>query len=477
MASCRTPPNKATTEKFIEKATEKHGNKFDYSKVIYKTCKDKVKIICTIDGHGEFETTPDSHLQTQGACQKCRYETIASKRKKPQDMFISQAKEKHGEKYDYSKVKYKNHTTKITIICSTHGEFEQKAGNHLRGDGCIKCAGIYSPSTDEWIEKVKEKHGNDRFDYSKVEYINAYTEIIIGCKTCGKYFKQTPTSHMNSEIGCDWCRKKHVYTTDEFIEEAKKIHGDRFDYSKVDYKSATEPIIIICGVHGEFLQTPSDHKNQGSGCKKCSNVYSPSTEEWVIWARDVWDNEYDYSKVEYKYASEKIIIICKRHGEFECSPNNHIHATNPTGCPSCVRKGEGLVAEFLKSELYEYSKEWNPSFLGSKRMDYQVPKINTCFEIDGLQHFTQVWNWKSPEEQRCNDIDKMKKCVDNGISIIRIYQPLITKMDNNWKIYLSNSIRYIIESTEPVIVLPKNILQYDIYRENCDSESINYISL
>jgi hypothetical protein len=282
---------------------------------------------------------------------------------------------------------------------------------------------------------------------------------------------------MYSEIGCDWCRKKHVYTTKEYIEEAKKIHGDRFDYSKVEYKSATEPIIIICRVHGEFLQTPSDHKNQGSGCKKCSNVYSPSTEEWVIWARDVWDNEYDYSKVEYKYASEKIIIICKRHGEFECSPNNHIHATNPTGCPSCVRKGEGLVAEFLKSELYEYSKEWNPSFLGSKRMDYQVPKINTCFEIDGLQHFAQVWNWKSPEEQRRNDIDKMKKCVDKGISIIRIYQPSITKMDHNWKIYLSNSIKYIIELKEPVIVLPKNILHYDIYREDCHSESMNYISL
>ena len=478
MASIRTPPNKARTEKFIEKAKNKHGDKFDYSKVIYKTCKDKVIIICKIDGHGEFETTPDSHIQTQGACQKCRYETIASKRKKPQEMFISQAKEKHGEEtFDYSEVDYVNHTTKVKIICKIHGLFEQKAGNHLRGDGCIKCAGIYTPSTEEWIEKAESKHGKGKFDYSEVEYKNACTEIIIGCKTCDKKFKQTPTSHLNSEIGCDWCRKKHVYTTDEFIEEARKIHGERFDYSKVEYKSAKEPIIIICRVHGEFLQTPSDHKNQGSGCKKCSNVYSPTTEEWVIWARDIWDDEYDYSKVEYKHASEKIIIICKKHGEFKCSPNNHIHATNPTGCPSCVRKGEGLVAEFLKSEFDTFLKEWNPSFLGSKRMDYQVPKINTCFEIDGLQHFRQVWNWKSPEEQQCNDIDKMKKCVDNSISIIRIYQPSISRLDDNWKIYLSNSIKYIIESTEPVVIFPKNISEYDVYREKCDSESIKYVSL
>ena len=478
MASIRTPPNKARTEKFIEKAKNKHGDKFDYSKVIYKTSKDKVIIICKNEGHGEFETTPDSHIQTQGACQNCRYETIASKRKKTQELFISQAKEKHREEtYDYSEVVYVNHTTKVKIGCKIHGLFEQKAGNHLRGDGCIKCAGIYTPSTEEWIEKAESKHGKGKFDYSEVEYKNAYTEIIIGCKTCDKKFKQTPTSHMHSEIGCDWCRKKHVYTTDEFIEEARKIHGERFDYSKVEYKSALEPIIIICRTHGEFLQTPSDHKNQGSGCKKCSNVYSPTTEEWKGWARDIWGDEYDYSKVEYKYASEKIIIVCKKHGEFECSPNNHIHATNPTGCPSCVRKGEGLVAEFLKSELYEYSKEWNSSFLGSKRMDYQVPKINTCFEIDGLQHFKQVWNWKSPEDQRGNDIDKMKKCVDNGISIIRIYQPSITRIDDTWKIYLSNSIRYITESTEPIVVFPKNISDYDIYRETCDSESIKYISL
>ena len=142
-----------------------------------------------------------------------------------------------------------------------------------------------------------------------------------------------------------------------------------------------------------------------------------------------------------------------------------------------VHKGEGLVSEFLKSNFYEYSKEWHPLFLDSKRMDFHVSKINTCFEIDGLQHFTQVWNWKSPEEQRSNDIDKMKKCVDNGISIIRIYQPSIKKMDHNWKIYLSNSITYIIKLTEPVIIFPKNIPQYDIYKENCNSESIKYISL
>jgi len=467
--------NKRTKEVFIEKAIAKHGNRFDYSNVDYKTCKDKVIIICKMDGHGEFENTPDSHLsiRSQGGCPICRYATIASKRKKPQETFIAQVKEIHGKTYDYSEVIYVNHTTPVKIKCKIHGIFEQRAGNHLRGDGCIKCAGIYTPTTVEWIGKAKEKHGTDKFDYEKVIYVNANTEVIIGCKTCGNDFKQTPTSHMYSEIGCDWCRKKHAYTTAEFIEEAKKIHADKFDYSKTEYKSAREPVIIICKIHGEFTQTPSDHKNQGSGCRKCSNVYSPSTEEWITWAKSVWDEEYNYSKVDYKSASEKVIIECKKHGDFECSPNNHIHSTNPTGCPSCVRKGEGLVAEFLKSKYTDYIKEWRADFLDGKRMDFMLPSHRICIEVDGLQHFRQVRDWKSPEEQRRNDIEKMKLCIDNGYSIIRIYQPIITIVKNDWKVFIENAIKLISESTTLTIVFSGNT-EYDNYSNDCNIYHLKY---
>jgi very-short-patch-repair endonuclease len=475
--SHKIPPNKATKESFIEKAKKKHGdNKFDYSKVVYKTCKDKVIITCNIDEHGEFETTPDSHLQSQGACQKCRYKTISSKKKKTQELFISQAMEKHENTYDYSEVIYVNHNTKVKIICKDHGAFEQKAGNHLRGDGCIKCAGIYTPSTDEWIEKAKRKHGNNKFDYSNVKYINANTEVIIGCITCGKDFKQTPTSHIMSEIGCDWCRKKHVYTTEEFIEEARKIHGDRYDYSKTHYVSATSPVIIRCTIHGDFNQTPSDHKNQGSGCKKCSNVYSPTTNEWIVWAKNIWGDTYDYSKVDYKYASEKVTIICNKHGEFNCSPNNHIHATNPTGCPSCVRKGEGMIAEYLLEQKIDFIKECKLAFLTNKRMDYYLKNKNICIEIDGLQHFKQVWNWKSPEEQVCNDIEKMKLCLEHGLSIVRIYQPFISVTHDRWKIYINNAIKMIKDVAYPIIIFSE-IEEYNNHKILCDKFSLKYLTL
>jgi hypothetical protein len=170
MSLRKAPPNKRTKDTFIEKAKEKHGEKFDYSDVEYTTCKDLVTIKCTTNGHGAFRTTPDSHLSGQGGCPQCRYITIASKRKKSQDTFLKEAIAMHGDTYDYSHVVYTNHTSKISIICKDHGVFEQKAGNHLRGDGCIKCAGIYKPTTEEWISSAKQLHGEEKFDYTNVMY-------------------------------------------------------------------------------------------------------------------------------------------------------------------------------------------------------------------------------------------------------------------------------------------------------------------
>ena len=117
--------------------------------------------------------------------------------------------------------------------------------------------------------------------------------------------------------------------TKEFINKAIKIHGDRYDYSKVVYIKAKEKVNIICIIHGDFLQTPNGHLN-GKGCIKCSGNYTPTTEEWIVKARKVHNDKYDYSKVIYKDKECKIIIICLIHGEFEQAPHSHL---NGNGCP------------------------------------------------------------------------------------------------------------------------------------------------
>jgi superfamily II DNA or RNA helicase len=249
---------KLTTEEFIERAKQVHGDKYDYSKVEYKNSRTKVIIICP--EHGEFLQTPGSHLKGQG-CRKCSYKNYKYTTKE----FIRKAKEIHGDRYDYSKVKYKNIFTKVIIICSKHGEYEQTPNSHLNGQGCSKCAGKYIPTTEEFIQEARKIHGN-KYNYSKVDYKYSRLKVIIICPEHGE-FKQTPNHHLRG-IGCSACSKKKQYTSNSFIKKAKEVHGDKYNYSKIEYKNSKTKVTIICPEHGEFLQTPANHLN-GQGCLKC----------------------------------------------------------------------------------------------------------------------------------------------------------------------------------------------------------------
>ena len=253
-------PKKKTKEEFIAKAKLVHGDKYDYSKVEYVGALTKVCIICP--KHGEFCQEANSHLRGQG-CPKCKYE----KQTCTTDEFIAKAKKIHGDKYDYSKVEYVGALTKVCIICPKHGEFCQEANSHLRGQGCPKCKyEKQTCTTDEFIAKAKKIHG-DKYDYSKVEYVNRKTKVCIICPKHGEFW-QTPSAHLRGQ-GCPKCKsKKQTCTTDEFIAKAKKIHGDKYDYSKVEYVNRKTKVCIICPKHGEFWQTPNHHLS-GCGCPKC----------------------------------------------------------------------------------------------------------------------------------------------------------------------------------------------------------------
>ena len=125
-------------------------------------------------------------------------------------------------------------------------------------------------TTEEFIRDAKAVHG-DRYDYSKVEYVNAHTKVTITCPIHGD-FDQQPTSHISS-CGCPECRtdgnrERGRKTTKEFIRDAKAVHGDRYDYSKVEYVNAHTKVTITCPLHGDFEQAPASHTN-GAGCPAC----------------------------------------------------------------------------------------------------------------------------------------------------------------------------------------------------------------
>jgi hypothetical protein len=188
--------------------------------------------------------------------------------KKNTQIFINEAFEVHKDKYDYSKVEYSGVNGTVIIICPIHGEFPQSAGGHLSGHGCKKCSGVRD--TEMFIEKAKSIHG-DKYDYSKVSYVDSITDVIIVCPTHGD-FKQRPTNHINVKNGCDKCRLTIKDTTETFIIKAKKIYGDTYNYSKVEYVDSKTDVIIICPKHGEFIKTPANHLNVNQGCTQCGII-------------------------------------------------------------------------------------------------------------------------------------------------------------------------------------------------------------
>lgn len=198
--------NRLTTEEFIEKSCKVHNNMYDYSEVTYINNKSKVNIICK--EHGLFAQQPSRHMSGQG-CPKCGIIKQSKNHSKTTETFIQEAIKKHGNRYSYHLVDYKNSQTKVKIECLKHGAYEQQPDMHLGGSGCPKCAGRYLVTKDI-IEQFREVH-SDLYDYSLVVYEKAITKVDIICMTHG-VFSQTPSMHKSGN-GCPKCAKNKTILT------------------------------------------------------------------------------------------------------------------------------------------------------------------------------------------------------------------------------------------------------------------------
>src|SRR5574343_543773 len=184
-------------------------------------------------------------------------------RKLTTQQFIEKAIKVHGDKYDYSKAEYINNYTKVVIICQDHGEFSQTPKNHLKGQGCKKCVSK-NKTTQDIIAEFTDIHG-DKYNYDRINYINNRSKVVIICQDHGE-FKQRPNDHLQRK-GCPKCVGKNK-TTQDLIAEFTEIHGDKYDYSSVENKKTNIPVKIICSKHGEFKQIPNNHL-KGQGCYDC----------------------------------------------------------------------------------------------------------------------------------------------------------------------------------------------------------------
>lgn len=221
-----------------------------------------------------------------------------------------------------------------------------------------------SKTKEQFIEKANLVH-NNKYDYSLSHYTNCKIKIKIICPKHGE-FLQTPDIHLRGS-SCQKCGNTHKPTTKQFIEKAKLIHGNLYDYSFVNYVKAHSKIKIKCSIHGIFEQNPTNHL-KGDKCPKCSGRYK-TTEEIITKFKEIHNNKYDYSLVDYKFNYIKVSIICPTHGEFKQLSNNHLKGN---GCPKCVGKNK-TTDEFINECNIKHNNKYNYS-----KVNYTINQKKIC---------------------------------------------------------------------------------------------------
>lgn len=395
---------------FVSRSKIKHHNRYDYSKVDYKGLQTKVRIICP--DHGEFWQKPALHLNGNG-CQKC-----FATPKSSTDEFIRKAQTIFGDKYDYSKVDYKGNKTKVCIICPEHGEWWMTPNNHLRNHRCPGCFGTPKHTNEQFIKIARKVHGN-KYDYSKVDYSGNKRKVCIICPEHGEFWQGAAT-HLRGN-GCSKCSGTEPITKERFVRRATDIHKNKYDYSNVIYVNGRTKVCISCPHHGDFWQSPNYHL-RGGNCPKCVGGVRLTTQEFVEKAAAVHEDRYDYSDVEYKNTSTKVCIICPEHGKYWQTPNNHLFGA---GCPTCPQsKLEGQIRLFLIKNRIEFQQEKGFSWLVFNRkmfLDFFLPQYGVAIECQGRQHFIPS-NLYGGEAyfQLTIERDKAKRelCLAHGINIL-----------------------------------------------------------
>jgi hypothetical protein len=306
-------------------------------------------------------------------------------RKITEEKFIKECKKVHKNYYDYSNLNYVSLGKHVNIICPEHGIFTQRADHHKDGRRCKACS-------TKSIKNLKNK------------------EIEFAL----------------------------------FIKRANKKWNNKYSYDKVKYLNAKSKVIIICQIHGEFLQEPCVHLK--CQCLKCSiinttNKQRGTAESFISRSIKIHGMKYDYSKVKYINGKSKVEIICPEHGSFYQTPGNHRHGKS---CPMCMlySKKEIIIANILKDYHIDFIKEKtfsdcvNVSTGRKLRFDFYLTKFNICIEYDGIQHFKPITFWggniDTLLEYKLRDKIKNDYCKINNIKLYRINykENFIKKLQN-----------------------------------------------
>ena len=415
-----------TQEEFISRAKAIYGDKYDYSKVVYRGVNNKVIVIDKCTGEERLKK-PKKLLYRD------KYKRLT--REEKTNAFIRKSREKFGDKFDYSKVEYIDSQTPVTLICKEHGEFSVNMYRHLYSkDGLcpfchmsiadesgIRRGGVRRLSTNYLIEKCQYFYG-DKYDYSNVEYKGGSSreEVVeIVCPKHGSFFKRIDNINKR-DCGCPMCAKERkkqndiILNANRFIERSKKKFGDKFDYSEVEYVDAQTPVTLTCKEHGtRFSTTPLNHfSGKFGGCRECWVQYLSSirksdnpkpkkpklTEEerkerriesnkrhFIERSIRKFGNRFDYSRVEYIDGNTPVSIIDKE-------INNEIFSIKPC---TFLRSSDGRPDKFHKKtntreEFIERARKFHGDKYDYSKVVYKGDKVKVCIICPKHGEFWQL---------------------------------------------------------------------------------------
>lgn len=278
-------------------------------------------------------------------------------------------------------------------------------------------------SEEQAINRIKEIHG-DKYDLSKLSYIDTKSKVTLGCKIHG-FFEITFNKITTRKSGCKKCgiikcAQSRRREKEDVISQCINIHKGYYIYDNIiTMTNLKDKHSITCPIHGDFEQTLDAHL-AGKGCIKCgskkvTDVTRDTEEEVINKFREVHGDLFDYSKVEYISTITKVVITCKKHGDFKQKPNNHLQGA---GCPKCsniVSKSETEVRNFIEEYVdVVYSSR---KILDSKKeLDIYIPSKKIAIEYNGIYYHSDKFRDSNYH------LDKTNDCNDKGIKLIHIFE-------------------------------------------------------
>ena len=439
-------------EAFIVRATEKHGDRYEYPPQPFKNMTTEINVICSKHKTTNL-ITPSAHLRNGGGCKQCSIEG----RRLTMAQFIEKANKKHNNLYKY----YPDHIYlgaiyKLTVNCSVHGDFEIQGGNHLNGHGCTPCgretsAKLRSLTMAEVIRRTTEVHGEDYTIDPEQEYTNSGTKIKVICKTHGE-FPITPDSIMFG-YGCTKCGNEQnsiskMSNLHDFIAKSIIIHNNRYTYDITqEYAGYKKKLKITCEKHGDFYQHPAQHLS-GEGCKTChydklSYLFRSNILEFIDKSNIIHNNRYKYDTTqEYIDSYTPVKVICSEHGEFKITPTQHLRGR---GCRICFHQISKPANEWLASIEKQIGRplQTNNSPEGEFKIKQPDTKYyyyadgydvitNTIYEFHGdfwhgnpkiyPSDFTSKNHKKTMGERYTDTIRKKETCLKQGYNYIEMWE-------------------------------------------------------